>query len=202
MSRKHIVFVISAVVVSNCLPYSALAKKTSVVENIYLSTKNKPSVIQMVNGYNLSERSESSISMGYRNLSDSGAASNLRFEGELSFKKDTIDNSGVNKTAITSSVIYDFNKGSSIRPYLGLGAGLMSLKSENEYNDPEIMPTYEITSGITYKSETAPAMQFDLGYSYTSSAKSASPVDKSQLYNRYEYDLLGHSVAASVKFNF
>ncbi|HVY84448.1 MAG TPA: OmpA family protein [Caulobacterales bacterium] len=100
----------------------------------------------------------------------------FRVEGELSHRYNGLDedaniaDGGVHAWAAMANVYYDFNRGGSIQPYVGLGAGAAKLVSNTTftggqfYDDSDTVAAYQAMIGVAFP--VTEQLDVDIGYRY------------------------------------
>lgn len=167
-----------------------------VAENLYFqSDENK-----------ISGSQTSHVKLGYRNISTNKLLNKIKFEGELASSTVQTNYKSFGSNKIMTNMVYNVKQTSSFSSYIGIGAGVFQTSVSNNLGDDnsdesEILPAYQIMSGLSYKPKSFPSVQLNLGYSYSATANSSSPADH-DLYNHGEYENEGHSMAAGLKLNF
>lgn len=113
-----------------------------------------------------------------------------------------------NASAMISDIIYDFKYLSDINPYIGIGGKSIHVKSSETISldtktgeDSDIVPAYQIITGLSYSPAGSPAVELNLGYSYSAEVGNVAAAEN-DLRNHQEYEVDGHSIAAGLKFNF
>lgn len=100
----------------------------------------------------------------------------FRLEGELSFRDNDIDVVGfpgyegdISATSLMANLYYDFNKGGSIQPYLGIGAGVSDIEGGitdgvTPYDIKDEVAAYQGLAGVAFG--LSEQLTLDIGYRY------------------------------------
>lgn len=106
---------------------------------------------------------------GYRFLETSAAV-----ELEVGYDKSDVDN-GVGELKnnfVAINGIVDFPTGSQVSPYVGAGIGLARVDADSvtvngvSANGHDTVPMYQAMVGVSYKPETMPRTELNVGYRY------------------------------------
>lgn len=82
---------------------------------------------------------------------------NVRVEGEIAYRQNDMDNLGgipvigeMSSTAFMGNAYYDFGSGAGATPYLGIGAGVASVKFESGINDTQTTLAMQLMVGVSF----------------------------------------------------
>lgn len=211
--------ILLASVVALALPASASAQAPTISEGFYAGAQAGASWLNTMtlegpvdNDLGFDEDWTGLLEAGYR------MGNGLRFGVEFGYTDHTVgDISGGNATRIGSdgdmnaysymgTVAYEFDTGAVIRPYLGIGAGVLSLEYDNVgplfsagqfIDDKDKAFAYQATAGLIYA--VSPNVDVTLGYRYLESNKLTYT---SSTGTRVSEDYQNHSVLLGVRFVF
>jgi opacity protein-like surface antigen len=153
-------------------------------------------------------------SIGYLPNFSSPFLNNLRFEGEVTYHRNSLDKVKTASSSVSAdgkydtiaymaNAFYDLPTGSAWSPYIGGGLGLASVHLSNnstvansETHDNKF--AYQGLIGIGYSPETIPNTQWTLGYRYLATTDPKFSGASGDIKTEYST----HSLEAGAKFRF
>lgn len=156
------------------------------------------------------------VAVGYMPNASYQPFSGLRFEGELGYHHNSIDDfipaggASIQSSASTRSVsamanvYYDFHNSMNITPYVGTGIGGTRIKlgrnaGMGASDDKDYVLAYQFMAGLFYTPPGIPTTQWGLGYRYfvQDSPEFPSAAGKIKL-----DDIASHGIEATARFRF
>lgn len=216
MKFRHMLLVSAAAL---AMPATAFAQQSSTIsEGFYVGAQTG---VSWLNSFSLAGPVENNVGFDedWTGLVEAGyrMGNGLRFGLEFSYSDHTVGDitGGVNRVGgdgdlnaytYMATATYEFDTGSPIRPYLGIGAGVVTLEYDNVgpvfsagqfVDDKDSAFAYQAHAGLIYS--VTPNLDLTLGYrfidsnglSYTTTAGTG-----------FEEDYQNHSVLAGVRWVF
>lgn len=128
-----------------------------------------------------------SVALGYEPPVMRGPVSQTRFEIEAAYRVSNIKNDGIDSTeergemnawTIMANSFFDLENATNVTPYIGGGVGLASVRlrvpalggaSGARLDDSDIVPAYQLMTGLTLEPESMPRVGFHFGYRFIDS---------------------------------
>ncbi len=156
--------------------------------------------IESDNGYLLG------ASLGYAPASDITFFNQSRWELEYTYRNNDVDSIGglfaSGSTYVNSfmgNFIFDFSNQSKFTPYLGAGAGIAHIETEDTASgDEDTVFAWQLLAGLDYAPDMLPNTVWGLGYRYFNADDAEYEFTGVNFEREYE----AHSVEAKARFRF